>query len=73
MRRLHVGILVFGGAVLFGVAIYLVTTSGPDTAAEFQPYAGQPVDQDRREHTDRFFGDESESDLRSGQEMKPRW
>lgn len=34
---------------------------------------GGPDGKSQREHRERFFGGDTERDVRGGQEMKPRW
>ncbi|POO49817.1 entry exclusion protein TrbK [Agrobacterium rosae] len=63
------GIVVSG----FGMARWIVQPSPArlSGAGEASPQAAS--DADRRAHREKFFGGNAERNIRSGQEMKPRW
>lgn len=57
-----------------GALILMVVPSPPEPVPEApQPSAPWSADTERREHLERFFSGDPDRDVRSGQEMKPRW
>ncbi|WCK80135.1 entry exclusion protein TrbK [Agrobacterium fabrum] len=56
-----------------GIARWIVqpTPASLSGAGEASPQATS--DADRRAHREKFFGGNTENDIRGGQEMKPRW
>lgn len=59
-------IVAFGG----GMALWVLVQP---TAPTEVPAAEPASDAGRSEHRERFFGGDPDRDVRSGQEMKPRW
>jgi Ti type entry exclusion protein TrbK len=68
-------ILVVVGIIASGVVVnrWMVQPPAADLsgAGEASPQAAS--DADRRAHREKFFGGDTERDIRGGQEMKPRW
>ena len=73
MSRLLVIAVIILGVAAAGVAAWtFLPATQPDGAAV--PSAGSSgTDVDRREHRERFFGGDTDRNIRGGQEMKPRW
>ncbi len=68
-------ILAVVGIVASGVAVARWIVQPPAVPLSGTGEASpQPAsDADRRAHREKFFGGDTERDIRSGQEMKPRW
>lgn len=60
------GVLAFGG----GMAVWVLVQPKAEIGT---PAAAPTSDAERSEHRERFFGGDPDRDVRSGQEMKPRW
>ncbi|MFG1182833.1 entry exclusion protein TrbK [Xanthobacter versatilis] len=73
--RLVVLILLAGALGLCAtLAIRMVGPSSTEPAhATIEPSPPPASNAARREHIERFFGGDPNRDVRSGQEMKPRW
>ncbi|MBO9101923.1 MULTISPECIES: entry exclusion protein TrbK [unclassified Rhizobium] len=56
-------------ATLAAGVTWIVVQPGPHPVSG----AGEASDAARREHREKFFGGDTDSDIRGGQEMKPRW
>lgn len=59
-------IIAFGG----GMALWVLVQPRAETEA---PAATSTSEAERNAHRERFFGGDPDRDVRSGQEMKPRW
>ncbi len=68
-RRIIILAVVGIAALGAGVVTWSVVQPGPHPVSE----AGEASDAARREHRKKFFGGDSDNDIRGGQEMKPRW
>ncbi|EGP53964.1 entry exclusion protein TrbK [Pseudorhizobium flavum] len=69
-------ILVLAGIVAFaaGIVTWNVVQSRPAPVSGSGAAATRPVSEsERREHREKFFSGDPDRDIRSGQEMKPRW
>lgn len=74
MSRPFIIILVAAISIGAGVAVWMSADSGrlgEEIAAPAIP-APEP-DAERRKYRENFFGGDPNRDVRSGQEMKPRW
>ncbi|PAQ04291.1 entry exclusion protein TrbK (plasmid) [Mesorhizobium mediterraneum] len=67
--RLLIALAVF---VAFGAGMMLWVVVQPNATTE-TPAAASSSGAARQEHRERFFGGDPDRDVRSGQEMKPRW
>ena len=69
-------ILVLAGTVALsaGIVTWNVIQPRPAPMSGSGAAATQPASEtERREHREKFFGGDTNRDIRSGQEMKPRW
>ena len=64
-----VGIIASG----VGVAGWIVRPGPTPTSGAERASPGAASDANHRAHREEFFGGNAERDIRSGQEMKPRW
>ncbi|WP_234189151.1 entry exclusion protein TrbK [Shinella sp. NM-101] len=61
-------------ALSAGVVTWIVVQPRPAPVSGSGAAATQPAsDTERREHREKFFSGDPDRDIRSGQEMKPRW
>lgn len=69
-------ILVIAGAALTfsaGVTVGIVIQSKPAGKVGVIPVPTVTSEDERRERAEKFFGGDTNRDIRSGQEMRPRW
>lgn len=74
MSRLVVIALIIVGVAGAGVAAWTFLPATQQDGAAV-PAAGGPsgTDAERRENRERFFGGDTDRNIRGGQEMRPRW
>ncbi|NTF16534.1 entry exclusion protein TrbK [Agrobacterium tumefaciens] len=68
-------ILVVVGIVASGVGVarWIVQPHPASVSATGEASQATTSDAARREHREKFFGGNTDRDIRGGQEMKPRW
>ncbi|MGV2129430.1 entry exclusion protein TrbK [Agrobacterium vitis] len=64
-----VGIIASG----VGIARWIVQPGPTPMSGAEEASSEAASDADRRAHREKFFGGDANRDIRSGQEMKPRW
>jgi len=74
VSRLVVIALIIVGVGAAGVAAWTFLPAAQQDEAVVPSSAGSAgTDADRREHRERFFGGDTDRNIRGGQEMRPRW
>ncbi|MBO9134479.1 entry exclusion protein TrbK (plasmid) [Rhizobium sp. B230/85] len=68
-RRIIIATVVGAFTLVVGVLTWIVVQPGPHPVSR----AGEASDAAQREHREKVFGGDTDSGIRGGQEMKPRW